>query len=90
MKTWLGHEIPENILGILYICNYHSKDNTLEVVHEIGFLSAFDALEAYANIANPESQMASGKDKESFEKDLQKLHDHLNDPEWVKELSGYL
>ena len=90
MKTFLGTEIPPEIRGILYLCHYDHKVNTITVGREMLFTRAFDALEAYANIRNPESQMAGGGTKEEFEKDLESLHTNLNDPEWVKELADYL
>lgn len=90
MKTFLGTEILESTLGILYLCKYDYTDKTIEVHGMLQFNNAFTALNAYANIPNPESQMASGKDRESFEKDLQELHAKLRDPEWVVELAEYL
>lgn len=90
LKTWLGEEILEEIRAVLYLCEYDYKTKTIKVVREMLFVSGFDALQAYANIPNPESQMASGKDQESFEKELVQLHAKLNNPEWVKELAGYL
>ena len=90
MKTFLGTEISESTLGILYLCKYNYIDKTIRVAGELQFNNAFTALNAYANIPNPESQMASGNDKESFEQDLKELHANLNDSEWVKELNEYL
>jgi hypothetical protein len=90
MKSFLGIELSESTLGILYLCKYNYVDNTIQVIIEIEFDNGFDALNAYANIPNPESQMAAGKNKESFEKDLKKLHAKLNDPKWVEELAEYL
>jgi hypothetical protein len=63
---------------------------TITVMGEIQFESTFECLETYANTPNPASQMASGKDRESFEKELQQLHDNLNDPKWVRELAEVL
>lgn len=88
--TFKGAIIPENILGMLYICRYDFKEKTIEVVNEIGFENGFDALQAYSNTRNAESQLAIGKDRAAFIKDLEKLHANLNNPEWVKELSDYL
>ena len=87
MKTFTGNPIPEDTLGILYLCEYDRGNQTIKVRGEVTFPSAFDALQAYCNIPNPESQMASGGTKEEFEKDLIILHGKLNDPEWVRELS---
>jgi hypothetical protein len=47
-------------------------------------------LEAYANIPNSESQMASGGTKEEFEKDLMQLHIRLLDQKWIDELGDSL
>ena len=90
MKTFLGKELPIETRGVLYLCHYDYVLPKLTVVAEVGFLSAFEALEAYANIPNPESQMASGRTQEEFEMELSKLHANMNDPEWVKELADYL
>ena len=90
MKTFLGTEIPEETRGIVYLCKYNYKDKTIEVVRSLLFGCAFDALNAYANIPNPESQLAMGKDRAEFEKDLNELHANLRDPKWVEELAEYL
>ena len=90
MKTFLGTEIHESTRGIVYLCMYNYTNKTISVVRAIQFDNGFDALNAYANIPNPESQLPSGKDRESFERDLNKLHAKLRDPEWVEELAEYL
>ena len=90
MKTFLNNPILKTTHGILYLCYYDYETLTIQVKSEIQFESAFEALQAYANIPNPESQMASGKDKESLEKELTALHKKLNDPTWVAELADYL
>jgi len=90
MKTFLGTEIHETTLGVLYLCEYNHKDKTIKVHSGLQFNNPSTALNAYANIPNPESQLAMGHDKETFEKNLNELHANLNDPEWVKELAEYL
>ena len=90
MKTFLNEDIAETTLAILYLCQYNYEDKTILVCRAIQFDNEFDALQAYANIPNPESQMASGNNKESFERELWKLHQQLEHPEWVKELANYL
>lgn len=90
MKTFLGKDIKEDTLGILYLCRYNYDLLTIEVGRELQFNNGFDALNAYANIPNPESQMASGKDRDSFLKDLKELHSKLEDEEWVKQLADYI
>ena len=90
MKSFTGNELDQSTRGLLYICNYNYVNNTIEVQMTAEFQTPFEALNAYANIPNPESQMASGSTKEEFEQDLQQLHARLSDPEWVKELADYL
>jgi len=90
MKTFLGNEIQENTLGILYLCEYNYKDNTMKVGTVIEFEESFQALQAYATIRVPESQLAIGQTREKFEHELESLHNKLNDPKWVKRLAEYL
>ena len=90
MKTFLGTKILESTLGILYLCEYNYTNKTIRVRSELQFNNAGTALNAYANIPNPESQLAMGKDKVEFEKDLNELHAKLNNPTWVEELAEYL
>ena len=88
MKTILGTEIPTNIKGVLYLCEFDGT--SLEVKREILFESSFDALECYANIPNPESQLATGKTYDILSYELNCLHRNMKDPEWLKELENYL
>lgn len=90
MNTFLNQEIKADTLGILYLCEYSYSPPNIKVVREIQFTSPFEALEAYANIPNPESQMASGKSQEALFRELESLHRNLNDSEWVKNLANYL
>lgn len=89
-KTFLGEEIRPETLGILYLCMYNYNDSTIKVVREIQFDSPSDALEAYANIHNPESQLAAGATQDKMLQELEQLHKNLNNPEWVKNLAEYL
>ena len=92
MKTILGTEIPVETRGILYLCNYtyNKEDSTLEVVREILCNSAFETIELYANIPNPESQVATGKTFEDLVKELTSLHKYMTDKKWLEELNDYL
>ena len=90
MKTFTGQDIPEDARGIVYICLYNHEELTIEVLRSIICSTAGSALDIFANMPNPESQMAMGKTQEEFEKDLTTLHENMEDPEWVKELQGYL
>jgi len=90
MKSYLDQELLHSTVAVLYICKYNYTHNTMKVTGVIEFSNPGTALNAYSNIPNPESQLASGKDKESFEKELNALHKRLNNPKWVKELAEYL
>lgn len=88
LKTYLGKDIPLWTRGILYLCRL--QGNTFEVVNELLFTSEYEALQAYANIRNPESQMVGGKTYNELIKELVILHKNINNPEWVKELHEYI
>jgi len=88
--TFAGTIIPESVRGLLYICQYDYVTKTIEVCNAIAFDRAYDALQAFANIPNAESQLAMGGTREEFVADLTKLHDNLNNPDWVRELADYL
>jgi len=90
MNTFLNNPIKESTRGILYLCKYCHESKTILVAREIQFDNPGDALNAYANIPNPESQMAMGRTELQFLDSLTKLHDNLNNPEWVGSLSDYL
>lgn len=90
MNTFLNQEIKTDTLGILYLCEYSYSPPSIKVVREIQFTSSFEALEAYANIPSPESQMVSGRNQEELFNNLERLHKNLNDSEWVKNLADYL
>lgn len=92
MKTILGTEILEEVRGIVYICDYtyNKEESTLKVIHEILFKNVFDALEAYAGIPNPESQIAVGSSFEELIVELTDLHTYMSDSKWLEELNDYL
>jgi len=92
MKTILGTEIPEEVKGIVYLCTFNQIENKfqLTVDREILCETAGLALCLYSEIPNPASQIAMGKTKEEFEEDLQKLHENMKDPVWLKQLSEQL
>lgn len=90
MKTFLGEPIYDDTLGIFYLCKYEYNPPRITVLREIQHDNPYDTLEMYSNIPNPESQMASGNTQEEFFKELQELHDKLNDANWVKQLGDYL
>lgn len=90
MKTFTNKEIPENIRGLLYLCKYTAEPPSIEVIGEKQYLRPADALDAYANTPNPESQLAMGDTKEGFEREVERLHKNMQDPKWLKDLNDYL
>jgi len=88
LKTFLGKEIPLSTRGILYICKLYP--NRLEVIHEVFFDSAYEAIQAYANTPNPESHMASGKTFDEMIKELIILHRNLRNPEYAKDFHNFI
>ena len=88
LKTFLGKDIPVTTRGILYICKLHPE--RLEVVREILFDNAYQALMAYANTPNPESHIASGETFDEMIKELITLHQALNRPDYAKDLHNFI
>ena len=88
MLSLLGTLVPEEVRGILYICQLDFQAHKLAVVHEVFFASAFIALEAYSNIPNPESQLVSGGTYELMAKEHDQLAINIRDPKWVEELEN--
>jgi len=84
LKTILGIGIPTDTRGILYLCEYTGKE--LIVKNEILFDSVYQAFEFYANIRNPESQLATGKTFDELIINLHKLHDNMVNPFWIEKL----
>jgi len=90
MKSLLGTEVSNDIRGILYLCELNYDDEILYVRGEIFFKTPFEALNAYANIPNPESQMVSGKTFEELERENESLSNRINNSSWIEELMNCL
>ena len=88
--TYKGTIMPPTVLGILYLCRYDWSTRTIEIMNSLSFDNPSMALNAYANIPNPESLLAVGGTREEFEEELKKLHANLDNPEWVREMGDYL
>ena len=86
----LGNIIPEETQGILYLCEYNHNQKTLKVHRAIYFKEPYQALEAFANIPNPESQVAYKTKDKSFGEELKRLHEKMENPEWLRELGDCL
>lgn len=90
MKTFTGLELNKNTLGVVYLCEYDYSTMRIDVIRVLEFSTPCAALEAYANIPNPESQIATGATQEQFYTELARLHRDLSDPNWVKMLADHL
>ena len=90
MKSILGTEIPERTRGVLYLCKFDPEIPSIKVAAEIFRDNAWEALELYANIPNPESQLVTGRTYEGLIYNLELLHKNMKDPAWLKELSECL
>jgi len=89
-QTLTGEIIHPEAKGLLYLCDYDFNTYDLKVVRAISFKCPIAALEAYANIPNPESQLARGNTIEEFHRELEQLHKNMLNHEWRKELTKYL
>lgn len=86
MKTFCNEPIKPDTLGILYLCKYEHNPPSITVVREIQFDDPFNAVIAFSEIPNPESQVATGYDQVQLFKELEQLHTNLNNPKWLEEL----
>ena len=86
LQTILGADIPIETRGIIYLCEYNYSKLTLTVFNEMLFVSAFDALQAYSNIPNPESQLVDGKTFDELIINLKQLHQDMENKEWLEQL----
>ena len=90
LKTILGTDIPVTTRGILYLCDYNYRTCSLKVLREMLFDEAFDALNAYANIPNAESQVAMGGSFDELIREVNALHQKMHDHKWLKQLGDTL
>ena len=87
-ETILGTDVPVSTRAILYLCDYTGKE--LKVINEILFDDAFEGLNAYANIPNPESQLITGKTYDDLIHNMTVVHSNMIDKDWLKDLGDYL
>lgn len=86
IKTFTGDNIHSSTLGILYICKFTRNPFHIEVIKTLQFSDPSIAIEAFANIPNPESQVACGVTQETFLKELEELHNNMKNSVWLKAL----
>ena len=89
-KTFLGKNIPEGVLGIVYLCDYNRKEETIRVVKEVMFAKAMHAMDFYANTPNPESHVAIGSTRDRLLSAVETLNKLLKDAVYLKDLKEYL
>jgi hypothetical protein len=90
MKTLLGTILPENTRGVVYLCVFDYAKMKISVTKELICSTSFLALTLYAEIPNPESQVAMGCTFEELIIELEELHKNMENPIWLKELSEQL
>lgn len=96
MKTLFGTTIPTGTNGLVYLCDYDYDTFTIKPIREVFFQFAFMALDSfmdldfYANTPNPASQLAMASNEHTFEEEVEILHNHMQDPEWQKQLANTL
>ena len=83
LQTLDGIDVELTTRGILYICDLSEK--SIEVKHSIQFESSFDALNAYANTRNPESQFFTGETYDELIKNMHTLHGMMGKESWLRE-----
>jgi hypothetical protein len=81
LQTLDGIDVELTTRGILYICDPSEK--SIEVKHSIQFESSFDALNAYANTRNPESQLITGETYDELIKNMHTLHGMMGKESWL-------
>ena len=84
LQTLDGIEVELTTRGILYICEL--SDEGIEVGRSIQFESSFDALNAYANTRNPESQLITGETYDELIKNMHTLHGMMKKESWLEML----
>lgn len=86
MKTKLNNLILSDTLAVLYLCKYDINSKKLNVIKELQFHDSYIALQMYANIPNPESQLVTGKTNDELVDNLKRLHENMEDPFWLNNL----
>lgn len=84
LQTILGEDIPVTTRGIVYLGIL--LPDKLVVKRTLMFDNHSDALNAYSNIPNPESQLVMGKTFDELITELHKLHERMKTKEWIEQL----
>lgn len=84
--TIAGNEIPEDVRAIFMICEL--REDKLKCIAERFCTDKAVALEYYANVPNPESQLVAGETYEELITELKALKKKWNTPEFTKQLKA--
>jgi len=85
--------IPANTRGILMLCKFSDNPLNIEVTKILYYDNRINALRAYANIPNPESQLVIRERNESYDdmiKNLGKLKEQMKTEKWLNTLNSLL
>jgi len=86
LKTVEGKDIPIKTRGILFLCALNVQEKKIKIIKELLYDSAFDALNAYSNIHNPESQIVQAGTFQELIERKKRLLDNMKDEKWIKSL----
>jgi hypothetical protein len=86
MKTLFETELNEDVRGVVYLCQFDRTNLVLIPTHQLICSSISLALELYANIPNPASQIATGKTYDELCQRLEQLHANMKDKNWLEGL----
>lgn len=86
LKTLTNEDIDISTKGIVYLCSIDYKNKELDIFRCIQYESPFIALNAYANIPNPASQLITGKTFDELILAHNKFREDVKDPQWIEEL----
>lgn len=86
MNTITGIPIGEDIRAILYLCDFSDRKE-LKVISTLQFQDSFRAINTYAEIPNPESQLIIGATYEELCKNLELQHSLMANKHWLELLN---
>lgn len=79
--------LDSGAMAILFLCEFKRSPLSLRIVNAIPFNDYMDALDAFANIPNPESQLITGVDKEELTNELNLFFQRKDTPEFLNTLA---
>jgi hypothetical protein len=87
----LEHDhVPLDSKAILYLCDFTCDPLNIEIRNALSYPTISGGFDAYANIANPESQLVYGETRDELLTKLDTLHINMDDPKWLEGLAEAL